>query len=341
MAGQSLTLSGGKTMDWKALLNATSTWLASFSRRGPSAVRRKLNLGAIMLPAEPAFTNLQYIYDWKKLSDAEIDRRIRDTVAAAGSNRAIMGYFVTDEPGAGDFPALAKAVAAVKKYAPGKLAYINLFPDYATLGAKDNSQLGTSTYTEYLERFVSEVHPQFISYDNYMVEYSHRPQEAGARRRVIIAICSKCAASRSNIICLISTLSRANQIHAANHHPLPGQPCVPSLSTTLAAGYRGVNPGTHIIRKVTNMRPSIWRGEKTADLGLAAGNQSRGMMGIAPIMSRLESTGVLLHRAPAPGGQSTAAARKTVSSHPPSCATPLMIGEFQGRRMVQPWSSWW
>ncbi len=63
-------------------------------------------------------------------------------------------------------------MAAVKKYAPGKLAYINLFPDYATIGAPDKSQLGTDNYTEYLERFVNEVKPQALSYDNYMVEIS-------------------------------------------------------------------------------------------------------------------------------------------------------------------------
>src|ERR1700722_8773820 len=78
-----------------------------------------------------------------------------------------------DELGAGDFPALAKAVAAVKKYAPGKLAYINLFPDYATLGARDASQLEAASYTEYLERFVNEVHPQMISYDNYKVQFGN------------------------------------------------------------------------------------------------------------------------------------------------------------------------
>ena len=37
----------------------------------------------------------------------------------------------------------------------GKLAHINLYPNYATLGAPDRSQLGAPTYTEYLERFVA------------------------------------------------------------------------------------------------------------------------------------------------------------------------------------------
>src|SRR6185437_1874987 len=90
---------------------------------------------------------------------------------------------LADEPGEPDFEALGKAVAAVKKLAPGKLAYINLFPDYATLGAPDLSQLGTGSYTDYLERFVSEVKPQLISYDNYRIQFSldqARPETAAS-----------------------------------------------------------------------------------------------------------------------------------------------------------------
>ena len=40
------------------------------------------------------------------------------------------------------------------------------------MGAPDISQLGTKTYPEYLEKFVAEVHPQFLSYDNYRIPYS-------------------------------------------------------------------------------------------------------------------------------------------------------------------------
>ncbi len=84
---------------------------------------------------------------WREMNDEEIDQTVKQMVEAAGNNPAVLGYFIMDEPGAPAFPALAKAVAAVKKYAPGKLAYINLFPSYATVGAPDKSQLGTATYT--------------------------------------------------------------------------------------------------------------------------------------------------------------------------------------------------
>ncbi|MGN0930788.1 MAG: hypothetical protein ACI4NP_03630 [Thermoguttaceae bacterium] len=104
---------------------------------------------------------------------AKIDEKIEKVVQETKDLPNVIGYYIVDEPGAYKFKALAAAVAAVKKYAPGKLAYINLYPGYAsTIGADVDSQLGVYSYEEYLERFVQEVKPQFLSYDNYMIEYS-------------------------------------------------------------------------------------------------------------------------------------------------------------------------
>jgi hypothetical protein len=75
---------------------------------------------------------------------------------------ACWGYFVADEPGPGAFPELRKTVDALRQARPGKLAYINLFPNYAPAWA-----LGTSNYLEHLARFVREVHPDVLSMDHY------------------------------------------------------------------------------------------------------------------------------------------------------------------------------
>ena len=130
---------------------------------------------------------LKYIYklpletfDQRELSEEEIQKKcdaidamIKEKVQSTKDDADCVGYFLRDEPGAFCNRSLAAAVEAVKKYAPGKLAYINLYPGYAsTIGADVDSQLGTYSFREYLERFVQEVKPQFLSYDNYMVEYS-------------------------------------------------------------------------------------------------------------------------------------------------------------------------
>ena len=113
-------------------------------------------------------------------TEEEVDAFVKQRVASTKDDPDVLGYYIIDEPGAKKFPVLGMFVAAVKKYAPGKLAYINLFPSYAsTIGADVDSQMQTYTFTEYLERYVQEVKPQFISYDNYMVEYSEDMTDKG------------------------------------------------------------------------------------------------------------------------------------------------------------------
>jgi hypothetical protein len=286
---------------------------------------QKLGLGAILLPVDPAYTNLQYIYDWRKISDEEIDRRIRRVVAEASSKSAVMGYFITDEPGAGDFPALAKAVAAVKKYAPGKLAYINLFPDYATLGAKDTSQLGTSSYTEYLERFVNEVHPQLLSYDNYMVEYSNDLKDratAASYYRNLLEV--RRVAHKYNLPYL--NIVSANQLRPNVTIPSPANLAFQAY-TTLAAGYRGVTWYTYYAQGYHYAAIDL-AGKKTPTWGYLQ-QVNREVTGLAPIMSRLNSTGVFFTK-PAPvDGLALLPGRLIESAN---CPAPLMIGEFQGNK---------
>ena len=75
---------------------------------------------------------------------------------------ACWGYYLGDEPGAGAFPDLRQSVDALRQARPGKLAYINLLPNYASAGA-----LGTSNYVEHLARFLREVRPDVLSMDHY------------------------------------------------------------------------------------------------------------------------------------------------------------------------------
>ncbi|UCG15981.1 MAG: hypothetical protein JSV19_11875 [Phycisphaerales bacterium] len=75
---------------------------------------------------------------------------------------ACWGYCVRDEPNARDFLALRAQVDAIRKARPGRLAYINLFPNYASA-----AQLGTATYDEHVRRFVEEVDVDVLSMDHY------------------------------------------------------------------------------------------------------------------------------------------------------------------------------
>lgn len=289
----------------------------------PKDLRRckKLGLGALVLVPDQDTSSPPYQRAWRRLSDAAIEQRIRQIIRAAGKSPALKGYFIMDEPGIRDFPALGKAVAAVRKYAPGKLAYINLFPDYATLGAPDMSQLGTSNYTEYLERFVAEVKPQVISYDNYMVQYSDdlkNKDKAASYYRNLLEV--RRVALEHQLPCL--NIVSANQIR-----PQTPIPSVANLQfqayTTLAAGYRGVtwynyygSGYKHTPIDPADRKTLTWVYLRDVNSQVAA---------LAPIMSRLTSTGVFFS-APAPAEGLPLLPGKLVEAV--ACPTPVMVGEF-------------
>ncbi len=292
----------------------------------PRDLRRcaKLHLGAIVLPADDDTTSPSYRREWKKISDEEIERRIKQIIRAAGKSPAIQGYYIMDEPGVVDFPALGKAVAAVKKHAPGKLAYINLFPDYATLGAPDRSQLGTSNYTEYLERFVAEVNPQVISYDNYMVQFSEDLKSAAKAASYYHNLLEvRRVALKHQLPCL--QIVSANQIRPPTPIPSPANLQFQAY-TTLAAGYRGVTwynyfgPG-YQYRAIDN------DGRKTLTWNYLRDINSQ-VAALAPAMSRLTSTGVFFS-APAPVDNLPLLPGNLVEGV--VCPTPVMVGEFKHR----------
>ncbi len=85
---------------------------------------------------------------------------------------ALYSYFITDEPNASAFEQLGKLVEYLRARDPAHLAYINLFPTYAT-----NEQLGNkgdtvSAYQAHLVQYVEKVKPGMVSYDHYQFSTS-------------------------------------------------------------------------------------------------------------------------------------------------------------------------
>ena len=78
------------------------------------------------------------------------------------ADKACWGYMLKDEPNVKDFPALKAQVAAIRKARPGKLAYTNLYPSYAS-----PTQLGVDRYETYVQRFGSEVDIDVLCMDYY------------------------------------------------------------------------------------------------------------------------------------------------------------------------------
>ena len=59
---------------------------------------------------------------------------------------------------------MGRFVRAFREADPKHLSYINLFPNYA-----DAEQMDRPTYQQYVDSFVSEVRPSYISYDHYAI----------------------------------------------------------------------------------------------------------------------------------------------------------------------------
>ncbi len=101
------------------------------------------------------------------LDDPAKREKLDALVARVRGHPALYSYFITDEPSAASFPALGKLVAYLRQRDPAHLAYINLFPTYAS-----NEQLGNqgdtlTAYRAHLRQFIETVKPGLISYDHY------------------------------------------------------------------------------------------------------------------------------------------------------------------------------
>jgi len=93
---------------------------------------------------------------------------IADIVADYRKSTALMGYFLTDEPGANSFGDLAEVVAELHRLDPNRMVFINLFPNYASTDLTANpSQLNSLTYAAYLSRYMEVVKPDVLSWDHY------------------------------------------------------------------------------------------------------------------------------------------------------------------------------
>lgn len=86
-----------------------------------------------------------------------------DKIAAAyPQHPALWGDYPVDEPNAKDFPHIGKVVERYRELLPGKLPFVNLYPNYASV-----RQLGAQTYAEHIAAYVRDVPTDYIAFDAY------------------------------------------------------------------------------------------------------------------------------------------------------------------------------
>jgi hypothetical protein len=96
-------------------------------------------------------------YNLQTLISGSIDQSVPDSPS-------FMGYLIADEPSASQFPEMGRLAEQVRAKRPGKLPYINLYPNYAP-----TSTFGGPTYDDYLAGFIKIVKPEVLSMDHYPV----------------------------------------------------------------------------------------------------------------------------------------------------------------------------
>jgi hypothetical protein len=125
------------------------------------------------------------------LDNPEQRAKLDAMIEIAKKHPATEGYYLTDEPGTSAFAGWGKLVAYLRKRDPKHLAFINLYPTYASneqlnvsaeeIRKKSNSgdeifvalagnagtQAVAAAYKEYLRQFIKVVKPELISYDHY------------------------------------------------------------------------------------------------------------------------------------------------------------------------------
>lgn len=96
---------------------------------------------------------------WDEQFDAEKgNAALKDLITKYNDHPAVYGYHLKDEPDGNQLYELGKSARLVNELAPGKWAYINLPPG-----------MGDWYDKEYLQLFVDQCEPKFISYDNYAI----------------------------------------------------------------------------------------------------------------------------------------------------------------------------
>jgi hypothetical protein len=82
-----------------------------------------------------------------------------------------IGDYLLDEPNAKDFAHMNAVVRRYRALFPGKLPFINLYPNYASIpkntGEEVAFQLGTASYEEHIGRYVKEVDLPYLCFDYY------------------------------------------------------------------------------------------------------------------------------------------------------------------------------
>ena len=126
-----------------------------------------------------------------KLCETNPMEKYEAAAAAFTDHPAIWGIDVGDEPSALDFPYYGRVMDYVNRAFPNQFAYLNLYPNYASVSQNNAqetvNQLGTATYEEHIQKYCENVPVDYICYDFYL--YSINVTKHYENLRVVADAC--------------------------------------------------------------------------------------------------------------------------------------------------------
>lgn len=250
------------------------------------------------------------------------DRGLDEVITQYGNHPAFWGFYLKDEPGAAKFADLAHVNQYLIAKRPGCVPVVNLLPTYA-----NERQLGTKTYAEHVERFMSEVKPRVLSYDHYalMKDGTERP-DYFANMEIIRAAGLKYDVPYWYIFLITP--------HYGYRDPSEGD-LRWQIYTSLAYGYKGLCYFTYWSVRAKGFGESIIGrdGERTSRYALA-GKLNAEINSIGPVLAALRSTSVYQTADKLPDGTRGPAPDSLIQK---SEGGDLVVGELRdpdGRRYL-------
>ena len=126
-----------------------------------------------------------------KLADTNPMEKYEAAAASFVDHPAIWGIDVGDEPSALDFLYYGKVIDYVNRAFSNQFAYLNLYPNYASVSGNNAqetvNQLGTATYEEHIRRYCECVPSDYLCYDFYL--YSINVAKHYENLRVVADAC--------------------------------------------------------------------------------------------------------------------------------------------------------
>jgi hypothetical protein len=259
------------------------------------------------------------LLDVSTLDDAAKKAQLDALIARVKAHPALEAYFLRDEPSTADFPALGRMVAYLRERDPAHLAYINLFPTYAS-----NQQLGTTgdvitAYKEHLRQYVEMVKPALISYDHYQFFKDHDGEEYFLNLALIRQAALDAGVPFLNIV-------QTSDGEKVWRYPT-GDELRYLVYTTLAYGGRGIS---YFIYWGARQYRGLYVDGKPTELARQAAELNAEVEALSPKLVKLDSLGVY-HTKPLPLGGEAAPADSAVQIVGPG---EFVLGVFGAKGQV-------